>query len=486
MTAESNDGLKADTYGWDTAFAIRVDDVNAAIKRKGTSPKLFAAKTTDPHTKIGVNVSGAFSDWQITLGGSGKLIHMATPVTKLTASGTVPGKGPVSFAYGPGVFEIEVELEFVPHTDPRSAGTGTFHNLKVRGSASAPNQQVVTVLGAYDFGVSVDPSATPFSAVADDVMAAMQSWFNNNLMDFEHVFATVNLGRTADKGQFAWLLPTYTSYAYIDGPTLDDSILGILCMTEGRPADGLDQQISPNAIPKGARAGFLLAPERFLTEMVWPSMPLVFKGTISADFALNTDKAGLSLAKGEVTIDSLKDDDGNAHTTVLQNFELTTADQSLKVDATTRVEVSPGIKAFTHTVSSYGLTLHTSISGVQSIFYQNLDSIPAEHWTEESEGVKITKILEGIAAGLIVIAIGVATDGAGLVAAALVLGILAGLGAKIPDIIADANTDASPSIDLLVFNSVDPLQWADQADFKLLSVTLNYSVQLGGVPSFSG
>ncbi len=369
MTDPTNDGLKADTYGWDTAFAIRVDDVNAAIKRKGTSPKRFSASTTDPHTKIAVEAVGVFSDWRITLGGSGKLVHMATPVTGLTASGTIPGTGPVSFTYGPGVFEIEVELEYVPHDDPSSSGTGSFHNLKVRAGGSSPQEQVVTVLGAFDFGVSTDRSATPFSAVADDVIAAMQGWFNDNLADFEHVFATVNLDRKADKGQFAWLLPTYTSYAYIDGPTLDDSILGILCMTEGRSADGLDQEISPNAIPEGARAGFLISPERFITEMVWPSMPLVYKGAKSADFALTSDSAGLALANGEVTIDDLKDSDGNPHTTVLKNFELTTSDQKLTVDATTRVDVSPGITAFTHTISSYGLTLHTGASGAQSIYY---------------------------------------------------------------------------------------------------------------------
>ncbi len=100
--------------------------------------------------------------------------------------------------------------------------------------------------------------------------------------------------------------------------------------------------------------------------------------------------------------------------------------------------------------------------------------------------MKITKILEGIAAALIVIAIGIATDGAGFVAAALVLGILAGVSAAIPDIIAAANTDASPPIDLLVFNSVDPLQWTDQVDFKLVNVSLNYAIQLGGFPSFNG
>ncbi|MGF6988099.1 hypothetical protein QFZ99_007663 [Paraburkholderia atlantica] len=66
------------------------------------------------------------------------------------------------------------------------------------------------------------------------------------------------------------------------------------------------------------------------------------------------------------------------------------------------------------------------------------------------------------------------------------MGILSGVGSKIPDLIAAANTDDSPSIDLLVFNSVGPLQWTDQADFNLVNVSLNYSVQMGGTPNFNG
>lgn len=481
----TDSGLKADTYGWDTAFAIRADDVNASIVRAGSSPATFTASAADPHTNIDVAVSGTFSDWQLTLGGSGKLVHMAVPVTGLTAKGTVPNRGPVTFTFGPGTFEIEVELTYVPHDDPPTDASGTFHQLRVLHTGATADEQVVTVLGASGFGTSTDPTATPFEAVADDVTAAMQTWFNANLVDFEHVFATVNLGRTADKGQFAWLLPTFTSYAWIDGDTLDDSILGILCMTEGRSADGLGQEISPNAIPDGARAGFLIAPRRFVSEMVWPSMSLVWKGTSPSDFTMRADGTGLELANGPTTIESMVDDQGDAHETVLHDFTLTTANQELTVDATTRVEVSPGIHAFTHVVSTYGLTLHTAADGTETIYYVDQGSIPPEHWTTESEGVKIAKVFEGIIAALLIVAIGVATDGAGFVAAALVVGILAGVGSKVPDIIAAANTDDAPSIDLLVFNSVDPLQWRDQEDFNLVNVSLNYSVQLGGTPSFT-
>ena len=341
------------------------------------------------------------------------------------------------------------------------------------------------MLGLYDFGASTDPEHEPFTDVSDDVKDALQSWYNDNLADFEHIFATVNLNRTADRGQFAWLLPTYTSYAYIDGNTLDDSVLGILCMTKHRPAAGLDQEISPNAIPPGSRAGFLIAPERFISEMLWPSMPLVYPGVKIDDFMLRTDATGLTLAHGPVEIQALLDKDGNPHTAQLYDFELSTADATLSIDATTKVEVSPSIYACTHSVTRYTMALHKLPSGAETIYYLQDGDPSVESWSEEGEGAKIGKIIGEVAAALVVLVVGVLTDGAGLVIAAIVVGVLAGIGTKIPDIIGAANTDDSPPITLLTANAVDPLQWSDQEDFDLDQVSLNYSLQMGGTPHFA-
>lgn len=476
-------GLLADTFGWDTAFAIRATDVNAAIKRRGSSPVSFAADTSDPGTQRAVHVEGDFADWQITLGGSGRLIHMSTPVTSLIASGTSSDGKPLSFTFGSGTFEIQVELEYVPHTDP-PAGSGTFHQLMVK-SRPVAAEQVVTVLGGDGFEVSTDPAHVSFDLVADDVKAAMQVWFNDNLGDFEHVFATVNLNRTADEGQFAWLLPTYTSYAYIDGATLDDSILGILCMTDGRSADGLDQEISPNAIPAGSRAGFLIAPERFIVEMLWPSMPHVYEGVEQSDFAPRTDATGLTLAAGPVLIKDLPDDSGTLHTSYLENFELSTSNQVLSIDAVTRSEVSSGIDAYTRTQATYSVQLHDLSPTQQTIYYVPFgDPVPPESWTVEGPGIAIGKIFIDIAAAIAAVAIGVLTEGAGFVIAAVVIGVLVGVAEKVPDMVAAANSDDSPSISLLAFNAIDPLQWSDQKDFDLDQVTLNFSLQMGGTPTF--
>lgn len=466
----------ADTFGWDTAFGIRVDDVNAAVVRAKSSPSVFTGGTVDPLSGTKVEVTGDFGDWQITLGGGGKLIHMRTPVPKMQMTA-----GSFDKTFTNGWFVIEVELHYVPYGDqPSDADAGTLHNLIVRSQKTArTTQQVVTVMRSSF-------SEPDYSGFSVDIEAAMQSWFNANLHDFEHVFATVNLGRTADRGQFAFVLPTYSSYAYINGSTTDNSILGILSMTDNRSPDGLVEEISPNIIPEGGRAGFLISQERFLSQMVMPSMPLVYKGAEVRDFQISNDNASIVLAGRKPISIATVTKNGKTANADLDDFRITTKAQNLIVNATTKATPSPGIYAYTKVTTTYQLQLHTTTSKKQTLFYKEVDHVKPQHWTKKGAGIEILNWVEDIVGALIVIVVGVLTAGAGLVPAALVVGILLGVANKIPDIIAAANTDAALPIDLLQFNCIDPLQWRDQKDFSLTSAQLNDALVLGGTPTFSG
>jgi hypothetical protein len=326
----------------------------------------------------------------------------------------------------------------------------------------------------------------------DDIEQAITEWFDENLNDFVHVFATVNLNRTADKGQFEWILPTTTSYAYIDGETVNDSILGILCMTEGRSSEGLLEEVSPNAIPAGSRAGFLISPERFLAKLVLPTMPVVFKGSHSESFEIGPDNRSIVLKDDQPLQLGEIEHNGTKYSPLLMRLEISTTAGQITIDATTKVEPSWEIYSFSHNVNSYDITLHTIGSGdnrgQQTIFYTTPPppyKPVNEHWNETGPGVEILEIIQKIIAALLAIIITIVTEGAGAVAAALILGVLSGVASEIPDIISAANTDDAPPIGMLRFNCIDPIRWADQADFTLNQAAMNVSLQLGGTPHFS-
>jgi len=471
---------KAETYGWDTVFAIRVADVNAAIVRAKSSPPSFSGTGTDPLQGTNFSLSGTFGDWQITLGGSGLLIHMATPVPAMNVKTAVK-----EFQFSDGEFVIEVRLNYLPHTEtPPPNSTGTFHNLVIKQKA-AEDEEVVSVVSSRFAEANYDEFRT-------DLEAAMIEWFDAHLNDFVHVFATVNLNRTADQGQFSWILPTTTSYAYIDGATVDDGILGILCMTQGRTAAGLLEEVSPNAIPEGSCAGFLISPERFLAELVLPSMPIVFKGSQTDSFEIGPDNRSIVLKNNQPLQLGQIEHKGTKYSPLLQRLEISTTAGQITMDVQTMVEPSWEIYSYSHNVNSYDITLHTigtgANAGQQTLFYaappppyKPVD----EHWNETGAGVEILEIIQKIITALLVIIIGVVTEGAGLVAAALILGVLSGVASEIPSIIAAANTDDAPPIGMLRFNCIDPIRWTDQADFTLDQAAMNLSLQLGGTPHFS-
>lgn len=469
---------KADTFGWDTVFAIRVDDVNTSIVRAKSSPTSFSATGTDTLSGTQFSLSGTFADWQITLGGSGILIHMAAPVPTMNVK-----SANAEFQFSNGEFVIEVRLDYLPHTKTPVNSTGTFHNLVIK-QKTAEDDNVVRVISSRFAEANYDDFRI-------DIHQAITEWFDEHLSDFVHVFATVNLNRVADKGQFEWILPTTTSYAYIDGETVDDSVLGILCMTQGRSSEGLLPEVSPNAIPEGSRAGFLISPERFLFELVLPTMPIVFPGSDPNAFGIGPDNRSIVL-KDDEPLELIVEHEGNSYTTFLQRVEISTLPGQITMDVQSMVEPSWEIYSHVHNLNAYDITLHTVTTGAnagqQTLFYVTPPppyTPVMEHFVTEGEGAEIVAGLEKIIAALITIVVGIVTDGAGFVAAALILGVLAGVAGEIPNIIASANTDDAPPIGMLRFNCIDPIRWADQTDFTLDQAAMNLSLQLGGTPHFS-
>lgn len=469
---------KADTYGWDTVFAIRVDDVNTSIVRAKSSPTSFSGTGTDSLSRTQFSLSGTFADWQITLGGSGILIHMATPVPTMTV------KSPTAeFQFSNGEFVIEVRLDYLPQRETPVASTGTFHDLVIK-QKTAEDEDVVRVISSRFAEANYDDFKI-------DIQGAITEWFDEHLSDFVHVFATVNLNRVADQGQFEWILPTTTSYAYIDGETVDDSVLGILCMTQGRSSEGLLPEVSPNAIPEGSRAGFLISPERFLWELVLPTMPIVFPGSGPDAFDIGPDNRSIVL-KNDEPLELNVEHEGQPYTTFLQRVEISTLPGQITMDVQSMVEPSWEVYSHVHNLNAYDITLHTITTGAnagqQTLFYVTPPPPYApvvEHFVTEGEGAKILAGLEKIIAALLSIVVGIVTEGAGFVVAALVLGVLAGVAGEIPNMIAAANTDDAPPIGMLRFNCIDPIRWADQIDFTLDQAAMNLSLQLGGTPHFS-
>ncbi len=310
----------ADTYDWDTAYGIRFVDANRAIVNAGSSPANFSGTYTDPIFGTVYPVTGDFGPWQLCAGGDGSDVNMEIPVSNFTLGKQVLGATVV----------IQVKMNLLPQPTPTAAGN---HNLRLKTTTTdALTEPVVSIQTVQ----MVAPAPATMGTVVSSVLGP---WFLANIQSFNHVFAAVDLNQTADTAAFQWLKPTKISYAVVAplaSVGADDNILGILAMTENRDNPALADQISPNIIPAGANAGFLISQERFITKFFLPGVCKLFNNASASDFAVTEDGSSVTNTAA-LSLGQLEFGDGTIVTDAqidTGNFILTALDSQLQIQMT--------------------------------------------------------------------------------------------------------------------------------------------------------
>lgn len=546
LVSASGGDSSADTYGWDTVFAISFTDVNAAIAQKKSSPREFNQEVVDDDTKVVIN--GSFGDWRVSTGGDGQNLWMQLPIPKLTLSGTFSG------VFTEALAEVEVKLGLVPQ--PGATPVKGAQQLKLRGGA---NDNKAVIIRALDLGKDIGPVKSSM------VQFALERWLNLNTDKFAHAFASVDLDRElADelKGM-KWLMPTHTSYAVSDLGSEESSVFGVLSMTENREPTRLNHQVSANAIPDHARAGFLISRERFLTKMVLPSMPALFRGSSVDDFYVGDDGASVTNS-ARLTVQDLKLDDGKVVSPTLArgNLSVSVSESRLTLAFTDlHFEYSPGIDVYiqydatnvididkdkritlklrktthkgtvTTSLNKQIIEITTAIAGVLigaaigvaipggaavveegavvageagSMIIEETTLEISEEVSEEaigfadkeinplvtaSEEVTATVTNEGSNASKFAgwLARNSAKIKGGLIGSTIG-GAVGGIAGKIPAIleaVATGEVQDLPTLERFASTAVAPITWPGQSKFALTSAALAHSLQIGCHPGFS-
>lgn len=447
----------ADTYGWDTVFAIHIADANAAIAAQKTSPCSF--RQVDEAE--GYTIEGAFGDWSIVPGGDGDLICMALPINDVRVTG--PG-GPWSVS---GVIRTNIRLDLL-----HDAQVASRRHLKVRTTPIAEGVPVAVVVGS-----SFPAPDPPFLAVTV-VHALMQDWLNANLGDFDHVFSTVDLDRQGASGAFQWMQPTDSAYAYTDLGSVTDGALAILCMTGGRSSAGLIQQVTDQCIPRGQRAAFLISKARVMEQLLLPSIPLSFRNAKPGDFKLSdTDESVVNASEG---INFTVTHEGSDYSAKIISLNASISGQVMKFDVTTGTELSPGIRAYTRSISQLDMTLGKAADGGQALEFADAVAPVVTHWTESDPGIEVAEKILAIAAVVAGLVATVVTDGAAIGALAIAIGFASGVMMVTEDAIKMAGEDKAPSIGAAVLDASSAIEWPKTSHFVLTRAELNDSLQLTG------
>ncbi|WP_299410393.1 TULIP family P47-like protein [uncultured Roseobacter sp.] len=475
---------EADTYDWDTVFAVKFKDVNKAIAKPGNTPTEYdqSESTTDS------NIKGTFGAWSLT-GGGDTLLHMNVALTSgtLTYRGneSPPQQHVVDLA---GVSAtIEITLDQLPQPKPvanhktkKTTTGGNTVGLRVSQEDTVDVTQVNNL-----------PSNAGFEATLL-VQGLLKLWFNANLDKFTYAFASVDLNAKADKGGYQWLQPKYVGYAVLQGPTVEDSVFGVLCMVDDAVTAPPTAQVSPNAIPEGQDSGFLISQKKFFQHLVQPGIYTMFDGAKKDDFEVSPDGSKIT-NKNTVTMNKVGDSDYQpvcAENTVQITLDGATTIKFELLKAV--VDFSPGITiVMTYTMFS-NIVLQTNSKGGQVLDYKKAQEPIIDHnvevaswvtWTEVAASVLVAVATLGTGAAIKKMCERIALKIVALIITALVLELIANIGAIITAV-AEGDKDKLPTIDLMAVNATNPITWTDSGDFLITSAGLAKSLQLGGNPNF--
>ncbi|MCX6614029.1 MAG: TULIP family P47-like protein [Acidobacteria bacterium] len=466
------DVVTADIGSWDTAFAVQVQYVNQAIAAANISPTQF----TQTDSTMPATLSGTFGTWQISNGGSGELIEMTIPITttQLTYGGNTETLSNLQAI-------ILVNLTYVAQT------SGPGNNLVIQPNTT--NDPTVSVRNVVQAGTN--QPADPNSLKQAIITALLTEWFNANVTDFTYVFNTVNLNQQIDTS-WSWLVPTSVSYAFAADPggNLNNSVFAVLCMTENRPAPS--SEVSSGVIPAAAQAGFVISSSLYLQSLVLPGLPGMFVNATAADFFFDPAAAEIRNV-ADIQMSPVSMNGSDRETTIPEGeFSLTMAGSEIVIAIKqARLTYSPGIDIVISYTSYFQLALQPQTGGTQTIIYQS-STVPGhetpdvDHDVEVSTGVQIAEGVASLIAAGIGAAVGFGGPFASTAAKMIVAAIIAiALNAitNIPQwmaIVAGKKWDELPTIDLMLTNATDPVDWPGGSTFNPTVVEINTNFVLGG------
>lgn len=461
---ETSEG-ELSTFGWDTAFAVRIENVNAAIRSRKVSPASFRQVSPDD---AGTWCAGSFGDWQLVRGGDGDGVNVLLPISDIT--GQAGGQtSPEPYSCAAVSVTVTIRLQFID-------GEANKRHLVVNPAATSDDVPAVELYQVV-FTEAPVPSYAGYA-----IQAALVAWCADHLAEFGYVFAVADLNDEADTGLWAFLKPTEVSYAYVNGASDDDAFLGVLAMTNGRDPSALQQIIDKRIVHAAEEGAFCISRSLLLADLIMPQLLTVWPDIKPSQLTL-TENA-LQLNAGQQVQLPQTEYQGNWYTPQLQEFSFTCEGSQITVEAYTVNDVQSGVQAWCRTTARYTILMGTNKDGQTTLAYQQLGDPDVSHGHYIDSGEEIEDIILSICEAIAFAALAALTDGAAALLILVIGALVSGLIALSPQIMGLIENDDAPAIDLLQDNIYAPMVWTDSKDFSVTSVDLNGSLRLGGALGF--
>lgn len=401
-----------DTFGWDTVFGIHYDHLNTAFKKNNAKLPDFK-NWVDPTSQVGIN--GSWNYFQVSNGGSGQDLQMMCNLTG--------GNSSIGGDFKDAWLKIQVNLAMVPNPDypakDKTGTGGTVHTMSVNAAGTATNPAVSII--SSDF-----PNVKP-GLLKSALPEIFQNYFIANIAQFNQIFAAVDINVIADKGDYQWLKPTYTTYACADtvGGGLNQGVFAVLSKTDNGLPTGLSQQVDNRilqSLPDGANSALALSPQKILQHIFMQGVVYTIQGSKLEDFEINNDSLWIT-NKNDVVWGNFTLDNGKIITPTIKagNFQVGLVDQTVQLQIIDAAAKWPDWKGPGEIDIHMNITQHFEFSLKQKpsggyVFVPKPDtegtSVKAITTNVTvSEGVTIFEICIGIAVSIIGAVVGGAIGG---------------------------------------------------------------------------
>jgi len=312
----------------------------------------------------------------------------------------------------------------------------------------------------------------------------LEEWLNENIVEFRHVFGTVNLvditAEQAEGTAFGWMKPTSMSYAFGKNRRYPErSVLSILCQTAGRGSDGLVHQTQADAIPDGSEAALCISNRRLIRDMLAPGLQFAYPGITIREKHFLANDTGINIQEDVPLAE--QEFEGKKYSPVLKKLEAIVRTNEIEFDSHTRTSISPGIYSVCQNTSWFTFGLLSGKQGLTMGFKAVREPVET-HDTENDQGIDIIKWIGRALTGIGLIALFLTGVGAVAASGYLVGALLVGglVMERSSDVVEMVRGGDGPPIDALLMNADMAVTWSAGGKFTPNVVGLNGSLQIGG------
>lgn len=474
------------TNGWDTVHAIRVSELNKAIISQKTTPGSFSQSIIEEGKTFQLT-DGTFDHWQITQGGDGQNLFLMIPIAK----GTYITPSGQSYSIAGSKLKVQIKLEYMYQDAPSNnvhLSPGEYHlqvqtDLPLDLQYGYESTKVIYIVEEH-----YPDAISPMNALR--IRGLLETWFNENLSRFNQVFATIQIEKLfSPDSDFAWLKPTFMSYGYHDGPTENDSIFAILCLTGNKSPTGLSHQLSELPFNKEDVSLFLINTKHFIEKCLIPGYTEAMK-----EDKVTFTQTDRKIYATNFTMDRVKVGALYYYPKV-KELSITFNEADISIVQTTTVNLSAGIDVTLNLDLHQTFQLSTNSKKEQIITLVNIGKPVVTQRTEISPWIEVTELVIATIASVCVACITTATDKLSKKMIAVIIAIVvaaattAVMSKIIKAIITEGISNAMPSCLDMLKSGTNYLVWPlcdpdDQNRYTLTDVAFSNELILKGNPGF--